>query len=119
MAHVFDLSPLPAGLEDDLMRRFDVALAAKARPTPAEADLMRRAYLDVLEGQAAVALGLVGAEVYISRATIEVDDPTGIDIEALRESAVAYFTGASPSEADVHTVAAQVLGDDLATQLGL
>ena len=119
VAQVYDLDGLPAGLEEELMRRFDAALAAKRRPTDAEVDLMRRTYLDVLEGQAAAALGLTGAEVYISRATIEVDDPTGLDIDAIRAAAVAYFASAAPTADDVHAVALLVLGETMADQLGL
>lgn len=119
MAQVYDLDGLPAGLQEEQMSRFDAALAALQRPTLAEVDLMRRTWLDVLESKAAPALGLVGAEVYISRSTLEVDDPTGLDIEQIKADALAYFRDAVPDADDVHAVAVLVLGETLAGQLGL
>ena len=120
MARIFDLT-LPAGLEDEQRARFVAALKAKVRPTDAEVDLMARAYMDLVEQQVAGALDTPGVEVYVSRATIEVDDPTGLDLEALGAQAAQLFAAATPTPELIHAAAAaaMVLGEATATTLGL
>jgi hypothetical protein len=118
VARIFDLT-LPASLEDEQRARFVAALKAKVRPTDAEVDLMARAYMDLLEQQVAAGLGAPGVEVYVSRATIEVDDPTGLDLESLGAQAAQLFAAATPTPELIHAAAAMVLGEATATTLGL
>jgi len=118
MARIFDLT-LPAGLEDEQRARFVAALKAKVRPTDTEVDLMARAYLDLVEQQVSATIGTPGVEVYVSRATIEVADPAGLDVAALSAQAAELFAAAQPTDELVHAAAAMVLGETTATSLGL
>jgi hypothetical protein len=122
VANLYDLS-LPAGIEDEQRRKMAALLDGAQRPTQAERDLILRGWVERLGTLAGAAVeGIADAEVYVPLALLEVPEDAVVtpeQVEAAKAAASAAVASIEPSADDLHVVAVQVLGDELATRLGL